>query len=145
MSTVAAPITSAAPSEGLSTEVLDPEIEETPSTTKGEPSGEPSAEPEAGAEGEPEAGTEAQGGEQKEDGRLMPKWLRAIKGTDPEGDKSAKSAFFNLKEREAVHPTVQIAREEHDLVQSLGGAEGASKLREVAGFFSEAANQFLKG
>ena len=105
------------------------------------PQPEGGAQPEPGAEGA--EGTEQAGG--REDGRLIPKWMRAMKESDPEGYRAAKSAFFNLKDRETIHPTVQAAREEHELVDSLGGREGAAKLQEDAVFFKDAANQFLKG
>lgn len=84
-------------------------------------------------------------GEVREDGRLIPKWMRALKETDPEGYKKAKTDLFELQGRRSVHPTVQAAREEHDLVQSLGGKDGVAKLRENDTFYRGAANQFLKG
>lgn len=122
------------PVESLPTEGAEPTVDNTP-----DPEGEPTAEGagvEAGTEGA-DRGTE--------DGRLIPKWVRAMKESDPEGYKAAKSAFFNLRDRQAIHSTVQAARDEHDLIQSLGGREGATKLQEDSTFFKEAANQFLKG
>lgn len=101
--------------------------------------------PEGEVVDQPEAGADDPKGEVREDGRLIPKWMRAMKESDPEGYKAAKSVFFSMKERESIHPTVQAAREEHDLVQSLGGKEGATKLQEDSVFFKDAANQFLKG
>src|ERR1700675_1545734 len=96
-------------------------------------------------EGEQPQGTKPGDTEVREDGRLIPKWMRALKETDPEGYKKAKTDLFELQGRRSVHPTVQAAREEHDLVQSLGGKDGVGKLREQSSFYSEAANQFLKG
>jgi hypothetical protein len=84
-------------------------------------------------------------GDIREDGRVIPKWMRALKDTDPEAFKRAKTDLFDLQGRRSIHPTVQAAREEHDLIQSVGGKEGIESLRGDATFFKEAANQFLKG
>jgi len=96
----------------------------------------------------PKAGTdqEATPGQQPtEDGRKIPKWMRALKDSDPEAFKRAKTDLFDLTERRALHPTVQAAREEHEYLQSMGGKDGIAKLREDGTFFKTAANQFLKG
>lgn len=124
-------------------DVADPlaatdDVDSSATDTPDSEGGDDGSQPEAGAEG-------AVGDTTKEDGRLIPKWMRAMKEADPEGFKQAKSVLFSLKERENIHPTVQAAREEHDLVQSLGGREGATKLQDDAGFFKEASSQFLKG
>jgi hypothetical protein len=120
------------PVESLPTEGVDSPDTNTP-------------EPEGGVDNQPEAGTGEPQGEVREDGRLIPQWMRAMKESNPEGYKAAKAVFFGMKERESIHPTVQAARDEHELVQSLGGREGASKLQEDSVFFKDAANQFLKG
>ena len=125
---------------------LEP-VESLPTGESG-PSGDNAPQPEGGEGDEghqPEAGTEGAEGGIREDGRVIPKWMRAMKEADPEGYKSAKATFFNLKERESVHPTVQAAREDRDLVQSLGGRDGVERLREDNSFFHEAATQFTKG
>jgi hypothetical protein len=147
MSTNTDPLVGSSPDAGLSTTIGDPEAVASLPTDSPDSSANntPDSEGEVDENGQPKAGAEDTKGEVREDGRLIPKWMRAMKEADPEGYKAAKSAFFNLKERESVHPTVQAAREEHDLVQSLGGREGASKLQEDSVFFKEAANQFLKG
>ncbi len=84
-------------------------------------------------------------GELREDGRVIPKWMRALKESDPEAYKRAKTDLFDLQGRRAIHPTVQAARDEHELVEAIGGREGLESLRTDATFFKEAANQFLKG
>lgn len=84
-------------------------------------------------------------GELREDGRVIPKWMRALKESDPEAYKRAKTDLFDLQGRRSIHPTVQAAREEHELVEAIGGREGLETLRTDATFFKEAANQFLKG
>src|SRR6202795_1428679 len=141
--TGATSIGGAAPSGGA-TEV-DPNVElesvDSPSTEVQDVE-EPSTEV---VEGEQPQGGKPGDTEVREDGRLIPKWMRALKESDPEGYKKAKTDLFELQGRRSVHPTVQAAREEHDLVQSLGGKEGVGKLREQSSFYSEAANQFLKG
>ena len=133
---------------GGTTEVADPNVELDPSLS-----------PDGGVQVEDEPSTEVVEGEQppttgkpgedkgeiREDGRLIPKWMRALKETNPEGFKKAKADLFELMDRRQLHPTAQAAREEHDLVQSLGGKEGVAKLRENDRFYSEAADQFLKG
>lgn len=81
----------------------------------------------------------------REDGRVIPQWMRALKDTNPEAYGKAKADLFEMRDRRSVHPTVQAAREEHDLVQSLGGKEGVTKLREDGAVFKTAAQQFLKG
>lgn len=148
MATIANPIAGASPNVGGDSPAvaeLDP-VESLPAEGS-DPTVDNTSEPEGEVDdvNQPEAGTEGAEGESREDGRLIPKWMRAMKEADPEGYKQAKSVLFNLKGREAIHPTVQAAREDHDLVQSLGGKEGATKLQEDSVFFKEAANQFLKG
>jgi len=96
-------------------------------------------------EGEQPEGGRPGEGEVREDGRHIPKWMKELQTSNPEAYKKAKTDLFELQGRRSVHPTVQAAREEHDLVQSLGGKEGVGKLREQSSFYSEAANQFLKG
>jgi hypothetical protein len=81
----------------------------------------------------------------KEDGRSIPKWVKELQTSNPEAYKKAKADFFETRERRTIHPTVQAAREEHDLIQSIGGREGITTLREDAGVYKTAANQFLKG
>lgn len=122
------------PVESLPTEVPDSSTQDTP-----QPEGE------VNESGQPKAGAEETAGQVREDGRLIPKWMRAMKEADPEGYKAAKATFFNLKERESVHPTVQAAREDHELVQSIGGREGLDRMREDNSFFHSAATQFAKG
>lgn len=109
----------------------DSSADNTPVSEGGE--GDEGHQPEAGARG-----TEG-------DGRLIPKWIRAMKEADPEGYKAAKADFFSHREYKSVYPTVQAAREANDLIQSLGGKDGAARLQEDASFFKEAAGQFLKG
>src|ERR1700676_5138641 len=104
-------------------------VEPTTKTVEGE-------QPEGGRPGE---------GEVREDGRHIPKWMEESQESNAGAYKKATTDLFDLEGRRSVHPTVQAAREEHDLVQSLGGKEGVGKLREQSGFYSEAANQFLKG
>jgi hypothetical protein len=136
----------AAPSGGA-TEVLDPNVElesvESPSTEVQEDEAPPTTE--TAESGQPEGGRTKPEGEVREDGRLIPKWMKELQQTNPEAYKKAKTDLFELQGRRSIHPTAQAAREEHDLVQSLGGKEGVAKLRENDRFYSEAANQFLKG
>jgi hypothetical protein len=105
---------------------------------------------ELGADGQPlESGKEGDKGkgvaDGKEDGRVIPPWMRVLKETNPEAFNKAKTDLFELRDRRSVHPTPQAAREEHDLVLSLGGAKGIATMREDAGVFKTAASQFLKG
>src|ERR1700675_547627 len=141
MSTAINPIAGADPSGGSPSPDTELELVDAPSTEVQDVE-EPSTEV---VEGEQPQGGKPGDTEVREDGRLIPKWMRALKESDPEGYKKAKTDLFELQGRRTVHPTVQAAREEHDLVQSLGGKEGVGKLREQSGFYSEAANQFLKG
>ena len=147
--TGATSISGSAPSGGA-TEVLDPSIElEVPSTPDTDTQDTDAPVVPEGTESTGTEGDKGKPGEDKgevrEDGRLIPKWMRALKETNPEGFKKAKADLFELMDRRTLHPTAQAAREEHDLVQSLGGKEGVGKLREQSTFYSEAANQFLKG
>jgi hypothetical protein len=131
---------------GVAPPVEDPNVASLP-TEGGEPSGEPTPEPEGG-EPTPEPGTEGSEDGQldvKEDGRVIPQWMRELQVKNPEAYKKAKADLFELRDRRSVHPTSQAAREEHNLVQSLGGPQGVEQLREDATFFKDAANQFLKG
>lgn len=102
-------------------------------------------EPEGGAELQPETGAEGAVEGQREDGRLIPKWIRDLKEANPEGYKAAKADFFTHREYKSIFPTVQEARETKDLLQSLGGQQGISSLREDSGFFREIRGQFQKG
>ena len=79
------------------------------------------------------------------DERKLPNYVKALKEADPKGFAKAKTEFFDLAARRSVHPTVQAAREEHELVTQFGGREGISKLREDGQYFKTAAQQFLKG
>jgi len=131
-------------SAALSTTIGDPEVVESPSTTEPEVPATETAEPEAGEETTLEPGAETtEGG--KEDGRVIPKWIRDMKESNPDGYKAAKADFFSHREYKSIYPTVQAAREANELIQSLGGPEGAQKLQEDATFFKDAASQFLKG
>lgn len=144
MGSIAEPLAGADLNAGLTPPADDPNPAGSAPAEGGEPSGEPAAKPEAEAGDQPEAG--AEGGEQtKEDGRVIPQWMKALQANNPEAYKKAKADLFEMRDRRSVHPTIQAAREEHDLVESLGGTEGANALREDAGFFKEAASQFLKG
>lgn len=126
----------------------DPSLE-SPDTEESLPSGEevPESEQTAGPEAEddpehPKTGDEGQG---KDDGRVMPGWLRGMKEANPEGFKAAKAQFFDLHRRAGIHPTVQDAENDHNLVESLGGSEGVESMREDAGVYKDASNQFLEG
>src|SRR5271156_3186295 len=123
--------------------IPDTELEPSSSPDEGVQDGEVT--PTEVVEGDQPQGAKPGEGEIREDGRLIPKWMRALKESNPEGFKKAKADLFELMDRRTLHPTAQAAREEHDLVQSLGGKEGVGKLREQSTFYSEAANQFLKG
>lgn len=134
---------SGAGSEPAEPIIANPELEISP-TPESEPI-EPETtltEPETGLEpgGEPEPLSES-----TEDARRLPGYVRALKDSDPKAYAKAKTEFFDLNARRSVHPTVQAAREEHELIATSGGAEGISKLREDGQFFKSAAQQFLKG
>jgi hypothetical protein len=105
---------------------------------EGTGTGEGGPTPEPGKEGEQPQVT-------REDGRVIPQWMRALKESNPEAYQKAKADLFEMRDRRSVHPTIQAAREEHDLVQSLGGKEGVTKLREDVGFFHKASEYFRKG
>ncbi|MBU6231673.1 hypothetical protein KGP36_03310 [Patescibacteria group bacterium] len=133
---------------GSGTEPIVPGIELDPtatSTVEGQGEG---SQPD-GDEGQPpkpgEGEGQGEGGESREDGRVIPQWMRALKDSNPEAYKRAKTDLFELRDRRSVHPTAQAAREEHEVFESLGGAEGVEKLQEEGQFFQEAAKQFLKG
>jgi hypothetical protein len=141
MSTQPNPIGSDAPNVGDSSIGDIPESVVPLTTDEPEPSTTDTPEPEGG-EITPEAGAE---GADREDGRVIPKWIRDLKEANPEGYKAAKADFFSHREYKSIYPTVQAAREANELIQSLGGPQGAQQLQEDATFFKDAANQFLKG
>lgn len=126
-------------------EVVDQPLgTETTETTEGDQTAEPEAEHVESAE----SGTEGGKGEQvetKEDGRLIPQKLREIRESNPDAFKIAKGAIFGLKAYQQVHPTVDAARADRELVQSIGGQEGITRLQEDASVFATASDQFLKG
>lgn len=135
-------------SASLVDQPIDSSIVDEPIVTE-EPTGdETAAEPEAEGDTPPESGTpegDKGKGTPDEDGRRLPQYIRSLKESNPEAYKAAKAGFFDLASRRSIHPTIQAAREEHELVESLGGSEGIQSLREDGNFFKEAANQFLKG
>lgn len=108
--------------------------EETPST-EGDQTTEGSQDGEGDRAGEPSV----------EDGRVIPQWIRSLKETDAKAYGQARSNFFDLRARTDIHKTVDAARQDRDLIQSLGGSEGVEKLQQDAGFFSEAAKWFMDG
>lgn len=114
---------------------------------QGGSSAEDTTQPEVGADGKPKTGADDSQQDQqgKQDGRVIPQWMRELKEKNPKAYDEAKNSLFDLRDRRSIHPTVQAAREEHDLVQSLGGQDGVTQLREDANFFHDAATQFLKG
>ena len=124
------------PVEGLESEVSQPtevqESQETPTLVEGAED----QQPKPGEEGQQPI---------KEDGRVIPAWMKALQTSNPEAYKKAKADLFELRDRRTVHATPQEARQEHDLIRSLGGAEGVATLREDATFFKSAAQQFLNG
>lgn len=133
------------PTAGLNTSVVDPPAEGAQPSDDGTPTEEIAPKPE-GEELAPEPGTgEGEQPEVKEDGRVIPQWMKELQKNNPEAYKKAKADLFEMRDRRSVHPTVQAAREEHELIESLGGRKGAETLREDASFFKDAANQFLKG
>jgi len=111
-----------------------------------EPLGEQTNTPEPeGGEPTPEAGTPEGQESTKEDGRLIPQALRALKESSPEAYKLAKANLFENKAYKSIYPTVQAARETQELLQSAGGAAGIAKLREADQVYKTASTQFLKG
>ena len=143
MSTIAPPIAGAGsvPAE-LAAADLELRDSPTPEPEPPEPVTEPEVTTEPGAE-------PAEGGqptdESKEDGRVIPAHIRALKETNPDGYKKAKADFFDLRGRREIHSTVEAARKEHEALESAGGVEGLAKLHENGQFFKTAENQFLKG
>ena len=130
--------------DGGSSAVVDTEVLDTPTSTEPDSSTDNAPLPEGEVDNQPEAGAE-EAVRSAEDGRVIPKWIRDMKEANPEGYKAAKADFFSHREYKSIYPTVQAAREDRDLVQSLGGREGVEKLREDNGFFHDAATQFAKG
>src|ERR1700675_4555348 len=98
--TGATSIGGAGPSEGA-TEV-DPNVElesvDSPST-KVQDVEEPSTEV---VEGEEPQGGKPGDTEVREDGKLIPKWMRALKKSAPKGKKKAKTDLFELRGRSSV-------------------------------------------
>jgi hypothetical protein len=125
-------------------EELDPLA--SPTEGDGQPEGEPAELPstESDEGGEPEGG-EGQPTEGKEDGRVIPQHIRALKETNPAAYKAAKAEFFELRSWRDTFPKIQDARDAKELIESAGGADGISEMRQLTSEFREAANQFLEG
>lgn len=121
--------------------IADPEIVDSPTAIEEPVEPDTPAEPEAELEpgAQPETTLEA------EDARKLPGYVKQLKESNPEAYKRAKAEFYDLNARRSLHPTVQAAREEHELIASNGGVAGIAKLREDGQFFKSAATQFLKG
>lgn len=95
-------------------------------------------------------GTETQSGDEtstegKEDGRVIPQHIRALKESNPAAYKAAKAEFFELRSWRDTFPKIQDARDARELIESAGGAEGISEMRTLTSEFREAAHQFLEG
>lgn len=135
----------ATPNEGVDPNLdLNPEGSQ-PAGDEGTPS-DNSPEPEDGEEGlTPDPGTEGAEGTDSQDGRVVPQWIRGLKEANPKAYQQAKDAFFRSREYQSVYPTVQAAREDKQLVESLGGKQGVERMQEDVTFFHQAAGQFLKG
>lgn len=83
--------------------------------------------------------------EGREDGRVIPQHIRALKESNPAAYKTAKAEFFELRSWRDTFLKVQDAREAKELIESIGGAEGISEMRELTSEFRDVANQFLEG
>lgn len=134
------------PNEGVDDAVLDDTTTDDSLSSEGAESdanisAEPGAEGDLDAEGKPKTGAE----DSQQDGRSIPPYIRALKDTNPEAFKKAKTEFFDLRERRGVHATVAAAKAEHELVESIGGQQGVETLREENSYFKSASDQFLKG
>lgn len=139
--TLAAPVE---PNGGSDTGAAPPEPDSS-LDTGAEPIPEPTGDTPEGTEPAPDGKDPASSTDPKEDGRIIPPWLRDLKDKNPAAFAKAKTDLFDLRDRRSVHPTVQAAREEHELLQANGGVAGIAKLREDGTFFKSAAEQFLKG
>lgn len=141
--------TVAAPAEEVITTGAESEVtDHTATDTSAEPGAEEvqQDDPISGADGQeddPDRQEETQ--ESQEDGRRIPQWMRDLKTANPKAYEQAKTNLFDLNARRGVHPTVQLAREEHSLVQSIGGAEGIAKLQEDTQFLSDVSGKFMNG
>lgn len=145
MATGASPLAGGNGVEGGAPPADDPEIPGIGIEGEGSGEGDEAVPEVEGAEGEGEG--EAEGAEQAAtgDGRTLPKWIKALQATSPEEYKRAKASFFEHSSYKQVYPTVQAARDDRALVQSLGGKDGVATLRGDAQVFKTAANQFLTG
>jgi len=103
-----------------------------------------------GPEGEQEPGAETETttdgkSATEEDGRVLPKWIRSLKETDPEGFKKAKGEFFDLRERRVDFPTVAEARKAKQTLELVGGEAGLAEMQEDNAEFAKVAKQFVNG
>src|SRR5579864_6625857 len=124
--TPAAPTGEAEPIEGAPVEGAEqpqPEGEQEPGAESDQPKGEPS----------------------DEDGRVLPKWIRGLKESDPEGYKKAKTDFFDLRERRTDFPTVADARKAKQTLELVGGEAGLAEMQADNAEFSGISKKFLNG
>lgn len=79
------------------------------------------------------------------DGRLLPRYIRELKTTNPEDYKRAKAEFFGHTAYRQVFPTVGDARQAKQTLELVGGEAGLATLQQDMGEFREVAGQFING
>lgn len=139
----------AAPAASVAGEgaVATPSVESP--TTVEEPIGTTeTAEPEAGHTPETETvepGTESDAEPTSEDGRLLPKSIRALKETDPTAYKAEKARFFEHREYKQTFPTVAEAKRVKQTLELVGGETGLQQMQTDISDFQRVAKQFMDG
>src|SRR6185312_8608122 len=126
-----------------STATATPTVTEEPIT--GAPTGADTAQPEAGHESA-ETGTESGGDDNanaSEDGRVLPKAIRALKETDPKAYVAEKTRFFEHRDYKATFPTVAEAKKARQTLELVGGEAGLTQLQTDVSEFRNVAQQFM--
>lgn len=85
------------------------------------------------------------GGETDGDGRLLPRYIRELKTTNPEDYKRAKAEFFGHSAYRQVFPTVGDARQAKQTLELVGGEAGLATLQQDMSEFREVAGQYVNG
>ena len=137
-------LTATAPSAGADGAESTSSIAESPTAieeTQATPEGQETAEQQPA-----ETSTEQPTTEQAtEDGRVIPKWIRNMQKSDPQGYAQAKSDFFALRSFRSVFPSVKDAQQAKEQLEFVGGPEGLSEIQSEHGEFKTVAQQFFDG
>lgn len=105
--------------------------------------GDEAAQPDAGDQTQTGAEADQQPGEETAEEKGLPKHIKALKATDPQGYKAAKAQFFEHKEYKQTFPTVAEARKAKQAIDLAGGEAGLAEMQADNAEFTTVAKNFV--